>query len=67
MFFMVSYNIDKFRGFVFESSFLDRYEVGKATLDKIERDEIAHLKFNLKWLLNILFKKGAFQLKPKPK
>ena len=60
MFFMVSYNIDEFRGFVFESSFLDRYEVDKATLDKIERDEIALLKFNLKWLLNILFKKGAF-------
>ena len=61
MFFMVSYNIDKFREFVFESSFLDRYEVDKATLDKIKHDEIALLEFGLKWLLNILFKEGAFQ------
>jgi len=64
MFFLVSYNIDKFRAFVFESSFLDRYEVDKETLDKIKRDEMALLKFGLKWLRDVLFKEGMFQLKP---
>ena len=36
MFFMVSYNIDKFRSFVFESSFLERFEVDAETLEKAE-------------------------------
>ena len=32
MFFLVSYNIDKFKAFVFESSVLDRYEVDEETI-----------------------------------
>jgi hypothetical protein len=64
MFFLVSYNLDKFREFVFESSFLDRYEVDKATLDRIKDDEIELLKFGLKWLKWLLFKEGDFKLKP---
>lgn len=64
MFFMVSYNIDKLREFVFESSFLDRYNIGRKTIQKIETNEIDLLEFGLKWLRNILFKEGAFQLKP---
>jgi Fe-S-cluster containining protein len=64
MFFMVSYNIDKFKTFVFESSFLDRYEIDAATLEKIQKDEIDLLKFGLKWLKFLLFKEGDFKLKP---
>jgi hypothetical protein len=63
MFFLVSYNLDKFREFVFESSFLDRYEVDKATLSRIKGDEIELLKFGLKWLKWLLFKEGEFKLK----
>jgi Fe-S-cluster containining protein len=64
MFFMVSYNIDKFREFVFESSFLERYELDAAGLNKIKDDEIALLQFGLKWLKWLLFKEGDFKLKP---
>ena len=32
LFFMVSYNIDKFRDFVFKSSILDRYQVDEVTV-----------------------------------
>ena len=63
MFFLVSYNIDKFREFVFESSFLNRYSVDGATLEKIKADEIELLKFGLKWLKWLLFKEGEFELK----
>ncbi len=55
LFFMVSYNIDKFKRFVFESAFLDRFEVDEETVEKIKSDEIALLKFGLKWLEGILF------------
>jgi Fe-S-cluster containining protein len=64
MFFLVSYNIDKFREFVFESSFLKRYEITQETVESIENDEIALLEFGLKWLRWLLFKEGDFKLKP---
>jgi Fe-S-cluster containining protein len=63
MFFLVSYNIDKFREFVFESSFLNRYSVDDATVEKIKADEIDLLKFGLKWLKWLLFKEGDFEMK----
>ncbi|MGD9278343.1 MAG: YkgJ family cysteine cluster protein, partial [Desulfobacterales bacterium] len=58
-----SYNIDKFKQFVFESSFLNRYAIDPATVEKIRKDEIALLKFGLKWLKDVLYKEGSF--KPK--
>ena len=47
---MVSYDIDKFREFVFESAFLKRVDVDEATVEKIKTDEIELLKFGLEWL-----------------
>lgn len=63
MFFLASYNIDQFRQFVFESSFLDRYEVDPETVAKIKIDETALLEFGLKWLKSVLYKDGVFKLK----
>jgi Fe-S-cluster containining protein len=63
MFFLVSYNIDKFREFVFESSFLERYDIGQNIVEKIRNDEIALLKFGLKWLKWILYKEGDFKFR----
>lgn len=63
MFFLISYNIDKFKAFVFESSFLDRYNIDDETLETIKKDDIALLKFGLKWLKDVLFKEGQFQMK----
>ena len=63
MFFLASYNIDAFREFVFESSFLDRYEIDSETVEKIRNDEIALLKFGLKWLKWVLYKDGDFTFK----
>ena len=58
MFFLASYNIDMFRAFVFESSFLKRYPMDPQTLDRIKNDEVALLEFGLKWLKGLLFKQG---------
>ncbi len=63
MFFLTSYNIDKFKKFVFESSFLSRYQFDPETVEKIRNDEIALLKFGMKWLKNILFKEEDFKQK----
>lgn len=56
MFFLASYNIDGFRRFVFESSFLKRYEIDAETLEKIKTDEVALFQFGMHWLKNVLFK-----------
>jgi Fe-S-cluster containining protein len=63
MFFLASYNIDKFREFVFDSTFLKRYAIEDATVEKIQSDEIALLKFGMKWLKWLLFKEGDFKMK----
>jgi len=55
LFFMVCYNIDKFRDFVFESSFLQRYEVDPQTVARIREDDVALLRFGLRWLKGTLF------------
>ncbi|WP_456385177.1 YkgJ family cysteine cluster protein [Desulfolithobacter sp.] len=61
MFFMASTDLDSFRKFIFESSFLDTYEVDQETLDKIREDDIELMLFSFKYLANTLF--GAEGLK----
>jgi hypothetical protein len=58
MFFMASYNIDQFRKFVFESSFLKRYPMDESALENLRRDDVALLEFGLKWLKGMLFKEA---------
>jgi Fe-S-cluster containining protein len=55
MFFMVSYDLDSFRAFVFESTFLKRFPADEPTLEKISHDDVELLKFGLSWLKDILF------------
>ncbi len=64
MFFMASYDIDQFRRFVFESSFLKRNAVEPPLLEEIKKDDAALLEFGLKWLKGLLFKEGDPQAPP---
>ena len=50
MAFMATYNLDRFREFVFHSTFLKRYKVKSAILKKIRVDDTALLKFGLQWV-----------------
>lgn len=63
IFFMVSYNIDRFREFVFESSFLQRYDIDAETVARIKDDEIALLEFGIAWLKDALFKEKRFKVR----
>jgi hypothetical protein len=63
MFFMVSSNVDKLRRFIFESSFLEKYDVEEELLEQIRADEVALLKFGFDWLQSAMF--GADIVKPK--
>ncbi|QTA88190.1 YkgJ family cysteine cluster protein [Desulfonema magnum] len=62
MFFLASYNIDKFKEFVFNSTFLKRYDIDSETVEKIRQDEVELLKFGINWLQSILFNNGNFKI-----
>jgi len=55
MFFMASTDLDSFRRFVFESSFLDTYEIDEETIEKIRTDDIELMRFSFTYLANTLF------------
>ena len=50
MAFMATYNMDAFRAFVFESSFLKRYKVKRQVQKKIKTNEVALLTFGFEWV-----------------
>jgi Fe-S-cluster containining protein len=63
MFFMASTDTDKFRDFVFKSSFLETYDVDQETLDKIKDDDVEMMLFAFRYLASALF--GTEDLKIK--
>lgn len=50
MAFMAAYNIDRFRDFVFQSSFLKRYRVKKALVKKCRASDRELLLFGFEWI-----------------
>lgn len=63
MFYTVCYNIDKFREFVFESSFLKRFEVDEDIVSEIKTDDEELLKFGFNWLKYCLFDEKTMRVK----
>lgn len=55
MFFLGSYNIDEFRNMVFQSGFLDFFDIEKNVLKKIHSDETELLRFAFAWLRHTLY------------
>ena len=55
MFFMASTDLDHFRRFIFESSFLDTYMLDQKTIDKIREDDVELMLFSFDYLANTLF------------
>jgi Fe-S-cluster containining protein len=55
MAFMATYNIDRFRDFVFNSSFLKRYRVRAEDLERMRAGDEALLDFGFSWVEFFLF------------
>jgi len=64
MFFMASTDIATFRKFVFESSFLDTYEIDEETIKKIKEDDVELMLFSFKYLAATLFGAPLIKIKP---
>lgn len=50
MFFMGSYNLDRFRSFVLEGPFLKRFAPDREILKGLAEDDVALLRFSFEWL-----------------
>jgi Fe-S-cluster containining protein len=50
MVFMALYNLDKFRDFVFNSTFLDRFEVPRERVEKVRDDDVELLLLGIDWV-----------------
>jgi uncharacterized protein len=60
MFLMALYDPDRFREFVFKSSFFQKFHVDEDIVEKIRDDDVALLYFASQWLRFVLFGKKGF-------
>ena len=66
MIMMALYNLDKFKEFVFKSSFLERLEFEEDVVEQIKTDDYELLKFAYDWIKFGLFGKKVFWVKEDP-
>lgn len=64
MFYMACFDLDRFRRFVLESTFLERFEVEPEVVEKIKEDDVVLYHFAIRWLEYGLL--GQHVLKAKP-
>ena len=65
MAFMAAYNIDRFREFVFASSFLKRYKLKAALVKKIRSDDASLLKLGFDWIKLFVWGLPSKQIRPR--
>lgn len=63
MFFMASYNLDKFRLFLFKSGFFHRFHVDSDLKASLKTDDVALMRFACDWLRFSLFGENTMQLR----
>ena len=66
MTFMALYNLDKFKEFVFGSSFLDRFVIDDVSIEKLKRNDVELLKFAFDWIKFGIFGQKTLQVKEAP-
>lgn len=67
MFHMVCYNLDKFRAFLFNSTFFNRFDVDSISIEKMKNDDEELLKFGFRWLKFSLYGEKTMEIKPDAK
>jgi len=63
VFYQTCYNLDKFRGNIFEGSFFERFDVSEENIKSMETDDEALLNFGIKWLRFALFAENTLKVK----
>ena len=63
MFFMVSTDVEKFRQFVFETRFLDTYEIDPEAVEIIKTDDASLLLLGFDWMKSVMFKEPTIAMR----
>lgn len=62
MLYMACYNLDTFRRFVFESTFLDKFDVDEARLERARIDDEALMQLGVDWLRFALWREPTIKI-----
>ena len=65
MAFMAAYNIDAFRQFIFESTFLARFRVKPGLVKKIRKDDVEMMTFGWDWIKLFVFGISSKNIRPR--
>jgi Fe-S-cluster containining protein len=63
MFYMACYDLDRFRRFVFETRFLQLFEVDEARVEALRNDDEELLEFAMQWLRYTIFGERSMKLR----
>lgn len=66
MFFMASYNLDRFRDFLFGSRFFEVFDVPQSLIHQLAKDDTALMTFGFRWLRFSLYGDPSLPLKASP-
>ena len=61
---MACYDLDRFRRFVFDSTFLDRFDIDSQRIEAIKSDDVALYRFAIQWLEYGLLAQNVIAVKP---
>ncbi|MDH3881210.1 MAG: YkgJ family cysteine cluster protein, partial [Desulfobacteraceae bacterium] len=64
MAFMACFNVDEFKKFVFESTFLSRFNVHRDRVSQMQESDVELMKFGFDWIKFFLTGKGPFMMTP---
>jgi hypothetical protein len=67
MFYMACYDLDRFRRFIFETRFLQLFEVDEARTEAILTDDEELLEFGMQWLRFVLFHERSMRMRSNDK
>jgi Fe-S-cluster containining protein len=62
-FFMASYDLDRFRRFVFESRFLEVFDVDNDEVERLMKDETALMEFGFKYIKYLMMLEKALKVR----
>lgn len=62
MLFLATHDLDKFKRFIFESSFLRKFDMDPDLVERIKEDDVELLKFGFQWVKFSCFKEPLFNV-----